>query len=53
VPQGIGKVDVGNVTSKSVTGLSANTFYYYQVRAYNVRGTSPNSNVSKAKTKPH
>ena len=26
---------------------------YYRVRAYNVGGTSPNSNVIKAKTKPH
>jgi hypothetical protein len=38
------------VTSKNVTGLSANTFYYYRVRAYN-GNTSPNSNVIKAKTK--
>jgi len=26
-------------------------FYYYRVRAYNGNGTSPNSNVIKAKTK--
>jgi len=41
-----------NGTSRSVTGLAANTFYYYRVRAFN-GNTSPNSNVIKAKTKPH
>jgi hypothetical protein len=50
---GYQNLDVGNVTSKDVTTLTANTFYYYRVRAYNVGGTSPNSNVIKAKTKPH
>jgi len=40
-------------TNQNVTGLAANTFYYYRVRAVNVGGTSPNSNVIKAKTKPH
>lgn len=44
--------NVGNATSASVIGLSANTFYYYRVRAFN-GSTSPNSNVIKAKTKPH
>ncbi|MBK9315806.1 MAG: Ig-like domain repeat protein [Acidobacteria bacterium] len=37
-------VDVGNVLSRSVSGLSANTTYYYRVRAYNTGGTSSNSN---------
>jgi hypothetical protein len=45
--------NVGNVTSQNVTGLAANTFYYYWVGAYNGNGTSPNSNVIKAKTKNH
>jgi hypothetical protein len=46
-------LNVGNVTTKNVTGLSANMFYYYRVRAVNAGGTSPNSNFIKAKTKPH
>ena len=44
--------NVGNATSQNVTGLAANTVYYYRVRAFN-GNTSPNSNVIKAKTKPH
>jgi hypothetical protein len=36
-------LDVGNVLSRSVTGLSANTIYYYRVRAYSGSGTSGNS----------
>jgi hypothetical protein len=46
-------LDVGNTTSRNVTGLTANTTYYYRVRAYNGNGTSPNSNVITVKTKPH
>ncbi len=38
-------LDVGNVTTKSVTGLSSGTPYYYRVRAYNASGTSDNSNT--------
>jgi hypothetical protein len=38
--------------SQIVTGLTANTFYYYRVRSYN-GNSSGNSNVIKAKTKPH
>jgi len=45
-------LNVGKVTTQNVTGLAANTFYYYRVRAFN-GNTSPNSNVIKAKTKPH
>jgi hypothetical protein len=42
--------DVGNVTTYSVTGLTANTNYYYHLRAYNSNGTSIVSNIINAKT---
>jgi phosphodiesterase/alkaline phosphatase D-like protein len=45
-------LSVGNVTSYNVTGLSANTTYYYRVRAYNGCATSPNSNVKSVQTMP-
>ena len=50
---GYQNLDVGNVTNRNVTGLAANTLYYYRVRAYNGNSTSPNSNVIKTKTKSH
>ncbi len=50
---GYQNLDVGNTTSRNVTGLRANTTYYYRLRAYNGNGTSLNSNVIKVKTKPH
>ncbi len=42
--------DVGSVTSKTISGLSSNTPYYYRVRAYNAGGTSRNSNVRSVTT---
>ena len=50
---GYQNLDVRNVTNRNVTGLAANTFYYYRLRAYNGNGTSLNSNVIKTKTKRH
>lgn len=41
-----------NVTSYSNTGLSANTRYYYVVRAKNAAGSSANSNEANALTWP-
>jgi hypothetical protein len=49
--QGFHDKDVSNSTSYVVTGLSANTSYYYRLRAYNGNGTSPNSNVISVNTK--
>lgn len=42
---GYNNLDAGNALSRSVTGLSASTTYYYRVRAYNGSGTSGNSNT--------
>lgn len=47
---GYQNLNVGNTTSRNVTGLAAATFYYYRVRAYNGNGISPNSNVIRVKT---
>ncbi|KAM6169811.1 contactin-6 isoform 2-T2 [Rhynchocyon petersi] len=52
----IGKIRVsGNVTSKNITGLKANTVYFASVRAYNTAGTGPSSapvNVTTKKSPP-
>jgi hypothetical protein len=42
---GYNNLDVGNVLSRSVTGLSPATTYFYRVRAYNAGTTSGNSNT--------
>ena len=42
---GYNNKDVGNNLTEAVTGLAANTEYYYRVRAYNSSGTSSNSVV--------
>jgi phosphodiesterase/alkaline phosphatase D-like protein len=43
-------LDVGNVTSYPVTGLSAHMTYYYRVRAYNGCATSSNSSIKNVQT---
>jgi len=44
--------DVANLDTFRVTGLTTNTRYYYRVRAYDGTGTSGNSNVRTAYTRP-
>jgi phosphodiesterase/alkaline phosphatase D-like protein len=47
---GYENLDVGDTTSRIVSGLSPGTNYYYRVRGYNVLGTSNNSEVITATT---
>src|SRR2546428_12365433 len=43
-------LDVGNINSRVVSGLSPDTTYYYRVRAYNAVGISGDANVMTATT---
>ena len=43
-------LDVGNVSNRSIAGLTANVTYYYRVRAYNTAGSGPSSNYVSAAT---
>ncbi|WP_159801656.1 T9SS sorting signal type C domain-containing protein [Flavobacterium sp. MK4S-17] len=47
---GYANLNVGNVTSYEVTGLDANTTYYYRVRAVSGSAVSDNSNDVSATT---
>ncbi len=49
---GYNDLDVSNVTAYSVTGLSSGSDYYYRVRAYNLDGTSGDSNPISLITMP-
>jgi hypothetical protein len=49
---GYQNLDVANVFSRKITGLSPNTAYYYRVRAYNGSGTSGNSGAIAVTTSP-
>jgi alpha-tubulin suppressor-like RCC1 family protein/sugar lactone lactonase YvrE len=42
---GYNNLDVGNVTSLDLSGLSADTTYYYRIRAYDSSGTGANSST--------
>ncbi|MDR3458409.1 MAG: fibronectin type III domain-containing protein [Verrucomicrobiae bacterium] len=47
---GYNSLDVGNVLTTSVSGLTANTVYFYRLRAYNGGGVSGNSSTITVKT---
>ncbi len=50
---GYDNLDVGDVTTKVIAGLNANTTYYYRVRANNSSGTSGNSATQTTLTIPN
>jgi hypothetical protein len=45
-------INVNNLISYSITGLSANTNYYLRIRSYNASGQSENSNIITVRTLP-
>lgn len=45
---GYNDLNVGNVTSYNVTGLTCNTTYYYRVRAYSSCASSNSSTITQA-----
>lgn len=47
---GFQNLNVGNVTTYTVSGLSSSKTYFYRVRAYNTGATSLNSNVINVTT---
>ncbi|MEI6142279.1 MAG: FG-GAP-like repeat-containing protein, partial [Mariniphaga sp.] len=47
---GAGNENVGNVLSKSISGLSTGTTYFYRVRAYNATTTTASSNAISCET---
>ncbi|NJD23433.1 MAG: T9SS type A sorting domain-containing protein [Melioribacter sp.] len=49
---GFNNLNVGNVTTYTVTGLTITTPYWYRVRAYNASGTSGNSGSQNPTTGP-
>ncbi len=49
---GYNNLEVGNVTTYQVSGLSANTLYYFRVRGYNDGGTSSSSSNGSVTTAP-
>jgi hypothetical protein len=44
-------IDIGNALSRTTTGLSTRTSYYYRVRAYDSAGASANSNTITVTTR--
>src|SRR5206468_689914 len=49
---GYQNLDVGNVISYNVTGLSTSTTYHYRLPAYKASATSPNSTAKTITTQP-